>query len=68
MNDEKTLTLPRNRYETIAKILHAYALCGDEPVNLDTVAARAGMYKTRFRRTTVSWSVSVSSQTAGRKL
>jgi hypothetical protein len=44
---EKKLALPGSSYETVAKILHAYALCGDEPASLDAVAAKAGMHKTQ---------------------
>jgi len=47
---EKTLALPGSSYEVIAKILHAYALCGDTPANLDTVAAKAAMDKTLVSR------------------
>ena len=34
----------------IAKILHAYGLCGNTPANLDTVAAKAAMDKTLVSR------------------
>lgn len=44
---EKKLALPASSHEIVAKILHAYALCGDEPANLDSVAAKAGMNKTQ---------------------
>jgi hypothetical protein len=47
VGDDKVLTLPGNGYEMVAKILHAYALCGDEPTALDTVAVKAGMHKTQ---------------------
>jgi hypothetical protein len=47
---EKKLALPGSSYEVIAKILHAYALCGDTPANLDTVAAKAAMDKTLVSR------------------
>jgi hypothetical protein len=47
---EKTLALPGSSYDVIAKILHAYALCGDTPANLDTVAAKAAMDKTLVSR------------------
>jgi hypothetical protein len=44
---EKKLALPGSSYEIVAKILHAYALSGDEPASLDPVAAKAGMHKTQ---------------------
>lgn len=47
MEDEGKLALPTNSYEVLAKILHAYALCGDEPTSLDVVSAKAGMHKTQ---------------------
>src|SRR5271168_2414085 len=47
---EKKLALPGSSYEVVAKILHAYALCGDTPANLDTVAAKAAMDKTIVSR------------------
>jgi hypothetical protein len=47
---EKKLALPGSSYEIVAKILHAYALCGDTPASLDTVAARAAMDKTLVSR------------------
>jgi hypothetical protein len=47
VNNDKALTLPASSYEVLAKILHAYALCGDEPASLDTVAMKAGMHKTQ---------------------
>ncbi len=44
------LALPGNSYEVVAKILHAYALCGDKPVSLDEVAAKAGMAKSQVSK------------------
>jgi hypothetical protein len=45
--DEGKLALPASSYDVLAKILHAYALCGDTPVSLDAVAGKAGMHKTQ---------------------
>ena len=45
--DEGKLALPASSYDMLAKILHAYALCGDTPVSLDAVAGKAGMHKTQ---------------------
>jgi hypothetical protein len=47
---EKKLALPGSSYDVVAKILHAYALCGDTPASLDTVAAKAAMDKTIVSR------------------
>jgi hypothetical protein len=49
-NGQKKLALPGSSYEVVAKILHAYALCGDTPANLDTVAGKAAMDKTLVSR------------------
>lgn len=46
----KKLALPGSSYDVVAKILHAYALCGDTPASLDTVAAKAAMDKTIVSR------------------
>jgi hypothetical protein len=43
MSDDTKLSLPGSGYEQVSKILHAYALCGDKPVSLDDVAAKAAM-------------------------
>ena len=52
MNDDaqKQLALPGSSYEVLAKILHAYALCGENPANLDTVASKAAIDKTIVSR------------------
>jgi hypothetical protein len=47
MDEEKKLALPSGSPEMLARILHAYALCGDKPVGLDSVAQRAGLNKTQ---------------------
>src|SRR5207253_3225334 len=44
---EKKLALPSGSPDMLAKILHAYALCGDKPVGLDSVAPRSGLNKTQ---------------------
>lgn len=46
MKKATKLELPKSGYDVIQKILHAYALCGDEFVSLDSVSLKAGMHKT----------------------
>jgi hypothetical protein len=49
-DSEKKLVLPGSSYDVVAKILHAYALCGDDPANLEIVAGKAAMDKTLVSR------------------
>ena len=46
MTDEQKFALPASSTEVLSKILHAYALCGDKPVAIGEVAAKAGLNKT----------------------
>ncbi len=50
MNDVKEFSLPASGYDVIAKILHAYVLCGDTPVNLADVASKSGLHHTMVSR------------------
>lgn len=50
MSKDDRLELPGSGYDVIEKILHAYVLCGDKPVTLDDVAAKAGMHKTQVSK------------------
>jgi hypothetical protein len=49
-DSEKKLVLPGSSYDVVAKILHAYALCGDDPASLEVVAGKAAMDKTLVSR------------------
>ncbi|MBM4346765.1 MAG: hypothetical protein FJ107_01385 [Deltaproteobacteria bacterium] len=50
MSKDDRLELPGSGYDVIEKILHAYVLCGDKPVTLDDVSAKAGMHKTQVSK------------------
>lgn len=50
MNEQDKLELPKASYEIIAKVLHAYAVCGDKAVSLSEVASKASMDPTNVSR------------------
>ena len=43
MKDQDKLELPQAGYDTMKKILHAYAICGDKPATLSDVASKASI-------------------------
>lgn len=43
---EDSFSLPTSGYDTLTKILHAYALVGNEEATLDTVAQKSGVGRT----------------------
>lgn len=47
---EPEFSLPGSGYDVITRILHAYALCEDGKVALDTVAAKSGINRTLVSR------------------
>lgn len=50
MTNGDNFALPGSGYDQLTKILHAYALCGDKPVNLPEVASKAGVHRTEVSR------------------
>ncbi len=50
MSSSKEFSPPYSGHDLVLKIIHAYALCGDGEVTLDSVASKAGMDRTQVSK------------------